>query len=60
MTKNYQFRESNRECPNCGERLEAQSGPDFQSRYRCPNCEWSKVYDPAADEFPNELEWYER
>lgn len=56
----HKFRTSNRECPECGDRLEAKSGPDFQSRYRCPECGWTKLYDPAADEHPTELGWYEQ
>lgn len=53
----YSWRPSNYQCPGCETRLESKAGPDGLNAQRCPNCEWWKVYDPAADEFAtNELE----
>lgn len=53
----YSWRPSNYLCPECKRRLEAKAGPDGLKAERCPNCEWSKVFDPSADEFPSrELE----
>lgn len=42
------------ECPECGADVEAAGGPDGMSCWRCRSCDWSEVYDPAADEFPSE------
>lgn len=38
-------------CPECEGRLEGCCGPDHMEACRCPECEWSRVFDPAADEF---------
>lgn len=57
MSGPYKFRTTNRVCPECGERLEAKSGPDFVSVYRCPECAWIRAYDTY--ERP-ELDWYDQ
>jgi hypothetical protein len=52
------WRRSNYACPDCESRLEFAGGPDGLGAYRC-SCGWSKVFDPAADEFAvSELDRY--
>jgi ssDNA-binding Zn-finger/Zn-ribbon topoisomerase 1 len=53
------WRPSNYVCPACGRRLEAASGPDGLTAERCPNCDYSKAFDPNADEWASdELDRY--
>lgn len=50
----YKWGPSNYLCPHCKRRLEAKAGPDGLKAERCPNCDWSKVFDPNADEFSSQ------
>ncbi len=50
----YKWRPSNYLCPDCERRLQAKAGPDGLKAERCPDCDWSKVFDPNADEFPSQ------
>lgn len=54
-----EYRRSNRECPECGNRLEAKPRVDYLSEYRCPECGWSRTFDPRMGESADaELDWY--
>lgn len=56
----YSWGQSNYACPECGSRLEGRAGPDGLTAERCPECGWSALFDPAADEFVvRELDRYE-
>lgn len=53
----YSWRPGSYLCPDCGTRTESKGGPDGLNAHRCPDCGWSKCYDPNADEFAsNELD----
>jgi ribosomal protein L37AE/L43A len=43
------------ECPECSADVEAASGPDFISVWRCRNCDWGTVQDTYDPNTPDEL-----
>ena len=49
MPPNWQ--QSSYQCPDCGLQVMCAHGPDGMTVQSCRECEWQKLYDPAADDF---------